>query len=75
MELYALLWRVGVVDIRHPGRRAHRSARASRVAGGPICPDPAAHGSEFLLRWSPPPRLPGPEPTRRGRSAYSRAVG
>ncbi|WP_096866341.1 Rv1535 domain-containing protein [Mycobacterium interjectum] len=75
VELYALLWRVGVVEIRHSDRTAHRSSRMSRVVSGPVCPDPAVHGSEFLSRWSPPPRLPGPEPTRQGRSAYSRAVG
>ncbi|WP_293344381.1 Rv1535 domain-containing protein [Mycobacterium sp.] len=44
-ELYALLWRAGVVDIRNPGRRADRGRRTSQVARGPICPDPAAHDS------------------------------
>jgi hypothetical protein len=31
VELYALLWRVGVVEIRHSDRTAYRSSRARHV--------------------------------------------
>lgn len=39
VELYALLWRVGVVEIRDDDR-----TRAA--ASGPICPDPSAHRAD-----------------------------
>jgi hypothetical protein len=47
IELYALLWRVGVVEIRHSDQAPRRGATApSRVARGRICPDPSAHCHE-----------------------------
>lgn len=53
VELYALLWRVGVVEIRHTDRAPHRGAtapsRAGRAAG---CPDPSAHEADSLVRWT-----------------------
>ncbi|HEV7582644.1 MAG TPA: Rv1535 domain-containing protein [Mycobacterium sp.] len=49
LELYALLWRVGIVEIVEPDRRLRRSPRFSaRVAPrsrGTLCPDPSAHSS------------------------------
>ncbi|MGB9221805.1 Rv1535 domain-containing protein [Mycobacterium sp.] len=36
-ELYALLWRVGVLEVREPAPR--------RPAGVLVCPDPAVHVS------------------------------
>ncbi|HEX5253490.1 MAG TPA: Rv1535 domain-containing protein [Mycobacterium sp.] len=56
LELYALLWRVGVVEIRHSDRAPRRGATApSRVVRGPICPDPSAHAEDRVVR------LPLPE--------------
>ncbi|WP_082984354.1 Rv1535 domain-containing protein [Mycobacterium sp. 1465703.0] len=53
VELYALLWRVGVVEIRQNDRAPHRSAKApSRVVRGPICPDPSAHRADRTVRWT-----------------------
>ncbi|WP_264064021.1 Rv1535 domain-containing protein [Mycobacterium montefiorense] len=46
LELYALLWRVGIVEIVEPDRRYPRFS--SRVAPRPkarLCLDPSAHGS------------------------------
>ncbi|WP_240355630.1 Rv1535 domain-containing protein [Mycobacterium bourgelatii] len=69
-ELYALLWRVGVVEI------AERSpARPSPSWSGPADPDFPAFGSA-----PPSPRLrqrrhPVPGPTRGGQSECTRATG
>ncbi|WP_084163307.1 Rv1535 domain-containing protein [Mycobacterium triplex] len=47
LELYALLWRVGIVEIVQPDRTHRRAPRfSSRVVSRPrgtICPDPSAH--------------------------------
>ncbi|HUH68068.1 MAG TPA: Rv1535 domain-containing protein [Mycobacterium sp.] len=77
LELYALLWRVGVVDIRHTERTTRRSSRAHQVvvAACPACPNLPKHGSERLSRWSRQRRLPEPAPTRGGPVACSRAIG
>src|SRR5271156_5915635 len=80
LELYALLWRVGVVQIVETSETAatsHRSPRAQVAEGlkGPICPDPSAHGSERPRPRSRQRRFPAPAPTRAGRVACSRAVG
>jgi len=57
IELYALLWRVGVVEIRHDERAPRRGAKArSRVVRGPICPDPTAHSDDRVVRL-PLPQL------------------
>src|SRR5882672_4811720 len=76
LELYALLWRVGVVEVREPdsARRAARkhAALMAHDLGAPICPDPSAHDSEQRSRR---PLPPGPGPNRSGRSGCSRAVG
>nr|WP_249026010.1 Rv1535 domain-containing protein [Mycobacterium paraseoulense] len=64
LELYALLWRVGVVEV-HPPRRAHRT----------ICPDPSAHDSQPRSRRSPRQRIPAPAPSRPDPAVYSRAIG
>ncbi|BAX90798.1 Rv1535 domain-containing protein [Mycobacterium shigaense] len=64
-ELYALLWRAGIVEIRHHQPRGRAARLVARVAPGPrrpICPDPAAHGC---------PRSRPQSPHR----AYSQAVG
>lgn len=59
LELYALLWRVGVVEIRHNDQAPRRGATApSGVARGPICPDPSAHSDDRDDRVV---RLPLPE--------------
>jgi len=51
LELYALLWRVGVVEIGHSDRTPHRGAKApAGTVRGPVCPDPAAHEADGLLR-------------------------
>ncbi|HYB81675.1 MAG TPA: Rv1535 domain-containing protein [Mycobacterium sp.] len=77
LELYALLWRFGVVDIRHPGRRAHRSATARQVVvvACATCPNLPKHGSERLSRWSPQRRTPAPAPSRSAPAVCSRAIG
>nr|WP_231120858.1 Rv1535 domain-containing protein [Mycobacterium colombiense] len=56
VELYALLWRVGVVEIRHSDRAPRRGANArTRVVRGPICPDPSAHAKDRrVVRWPLP---------------------
>src|SRR5256885_1043763 len=76
-ELYALLWRVGVVEVREvdSSRRAARryAALVAHDLGAPICPDPSAHDSEHPPRRSRRPRLPAPVPTPAGRPGCSRA--
>ncbi|OBB92507.1 hypothetical protein A5782_13620 [Mycobacterium sp. 852002-40037_SCH5390672] len=53
LELYALLWRVGVVEIRHSDPTTRRGAKApSRAVRGPVCPDPAAHEADRAVRWT-----------------------
>lgn len=70
LELYALLWRVGVVEIRHNDEATRRGAKApARVASGPICPDPSAHADDRDARVV---RLPLPELAS---ALYSRATG
>jgi hypothetical protein len=67
LELYALLWRAGVVEIRHNDRAPRRGAKAhSRVVRGPICPDPSAHSDGRVVR------LPLPESAS---AVYGRATG
>nr|WP_255361704.1 Rv1535 domain-containing protein [Mycobacterium sp. 852002-50816_SCH5313054-b] len=78
VELYALLWRVGVVEIRHSDRAAHRSSAQVRVAAcpaGAACPNLPQHGSERLPRRSHQRRRPGPVPSRPDPAACSRATG
>ncbi|WP_269462785.1 Rv1535 domain-containing protein [Mycobacterium basiliense] len=80
-ELYALLWRVGVVEIVEcetaPG--AMRLACSCRAAEGSVVPvahhDYPEYGPPQPSRRSRPRQLPGPAPTRPGRSGYNRAVG
>jgi hypothetical protein len=62
VELYALLWRVGVVEIRDNERAPRRGA----TARGPICPDPSAHADNRVVRW--PSRQIAP-------ATYNRATG
>ncbi|WP_077086532.1 Rv1535 domain-containing protein [Mycobacterium rhizamassiliense] len=68
-ELYALLWRVGVVEIRHDDQPRGRASRlVARVAPGPrrpVCPDPSAHGSH----------RPRPQSPQRPHRAYRQAAG
>jgi hypothetical protein len=49
LELYALLWRVGIVDIVQHDRTHRRAPRfSSRLASRPhgtLCPDPSAHAA------------------------------
>jgi hypothetical protein len=65
-ELYALLWRAGIVEIRDNHQPRGRAARlVARVAPGPqrpACPDPSAHG-------------PRRHSTQRPYRAYRQAVG
>nr|WP_237073456.1 Rv1535 domain-containing protein [Mycobacterium tuberculosis] len=75
LELYAVLWRVGVVEVRGTRRgKAHRS-RVVAGSAGPICPDPSAHGSARRRRRSQQSRLLSPAPSRVGRGGCSRATG
>ncbi|WP_255396710.1 Rv1535 domain-containing protein [Mycobacterium sp. E2462] len=76
VELYALLWRAGVVEIHRRERAPLRSARpASRAARGPVCPDPSAHDSQRQSRPSPQQRIPALAPSRRDPAEYSQATG
>ncbi|WP_244601825.1 Rv1535 domain-containing protein [Mycobacterium pseudokansasii] len=67
-ELYALLWRVGVVEIVE-----------RKPAAGPMDPVPHPYcpecGSERPSRRSRRRPTPGPAPTRPGRAGCSRAAG
>ncbi|WP_264078220.1 Rv1535 domain-containing protein [Mycobacterium stomatepiae] len=49
LELYALLWRVGIVEIVQPDLTYRRPPRfSSRIVSRPratICPDPSAHAA------------------------------
>nr|WP_255397088.1 Rv1535 domain-containing protein [Mycobacterium sp. E342] len=64
LELYALLWRVGVVEV-HPPQRGRRQ----------ICPDPSAHDSQSRSRRSPQRRIPAPAPSRLDPAVCIPAVG
>ncbi|WP_255361999.1 Rv1535 domain-containing protein [Mycobacterium sp. 1081908.1] len=75
VELYALLWRVGVVEIRHSDRTAQRSSRQVPVAACAACPNRPKPGSERLSRSSPRRRHPAPVPSRGDQAACSRAIG
>nr|WP_243703872.1 Rv1535 domain-containing protein [Mycobacterium marinum] len=80
-EIYALLWRVGLVEIvqREPSRVRVSVTCSCWVQEG--LEDPAAehdhpeHGPQLPSRRSQQRRLPGPAPTRPGRAGYNRAVG
>uniref|UniRef100_UPI0037C7869B Rv1535 domain-containing protein n=1 Tax=Mycobacterium simulans TaxID=627089 RepID=UPI0037C7869B len=77
-ELYAVLWRVGVVEVRETDPAKRRPAGNLAAPGGfqgRICPDPSAHDSGWPLRWSQQSRLLGPVPSRAVRAGCSRAVG
>ncbi|ORJ61069.1 Rv1535 domain-containing protein [Mycobacterium simiae] len=56
-ELYALLWRVGIVEIVGPDHRHRRpprfSARSASRPHGQLCPDPSAHVSKRPRRPQP----------------------
>ncbi|WP_249262742.1 Rv1535 domain-containing protein [Mycobacterium bohemicum] len=77
LELYALLWRVGVVDIRQSNRARRRCATGQRVvvAACPTCPNFAKHRSAPQSRRSP--RLLSPEPvsTQGALAVCSQATG
>ncbi|MGB8387358.1 Rv1535 domain-containing protein [Mycobacterium sp.] len=77
LELYALLWRFGVVEIRHPGRRARRSAGAHQVVvvACATCPNLPKPGSGRLSRWSPQRQTPALVPSRQDPAVCSRAIG
>jgi hypothetical protein len=77
LELYALLWRVGVVDIRPSDRTRHRSARQSQavVAACPNCPNLPTHGSERLLRRPALPRCAEPASPPEGLAVCSQVTG
>ncbi|HKI40054.1 MAG: Rv1535 domain-containing protein [Mycobacterium sp.] len=77
VELYALLWRVGVVDIRHSDRTRPRSGRRQPqvVAACPNCPNLPKHGSERLSRRSPLLRCPEPVSTPGDLAVCSQATG
>ncbi|HWF71224.1 MAG TPA: Rv1535 domain-containing protein [Mycobacterium sp.] len=75
-QLYALLWRAGVVEIVETDRMSRRApARAARVAPCPACHHVPIEGSPRPRPRSPQQRLLGPEPTPGDRAGYSRAVG
>src|ERR1700758_4574265 len=80
VELYSLLWRVGVVEIRHSDRTAYRSSRGRPVpvaacAPCPECPNLPQHGSERLPRRSLQRRRPAPAPNRLDPAVCSQATG
>ncbi|WP_425271240.1 Rv1535 domain-containing protein [Mycobacterium gastri] len=80
-ELYALLWRVGFVEVveRKPAPRRVSGAHSARVPTGPM--DPVRHpycpecGSERPSRRSRRRPTPGPVPTRPGRAECNRVAG
>ncbi|WP_372509664.1 Rv1535 domain-containing protein [Mycobacterium alsense] len=76
-ELYALLWRAGLVEVLDPAQTPRRVPMTKPPARYPHRGDPAVRTAARPRPRprSPQPRRPGPEPTRAGRSAYSRAVG
>ncbi|MGH3958413.1 Rv1535 domain-containing protein [Mycobacterium sp.] len=63
IELYAVLWRAGVVEVEQAQADQTRSA------------DQTAAGSRRPTRRLPLRLLPAPAPRRRAPAAYSRAVG
>ncbi|WP_236971375.1 Rv1535 domain-containing protein [Mycobacterium haemophilum] len=67
LQLYALLWRVGVVQIVQTDR--------VRVSRGMMCPDPSAHCLEQPRQQLRQQRLPGPAPTPAGPAECSRVAG
>ncbi|OPE47881.1 hypothetical protein BST27_24645 [Mycobacterium intermedium] len=71
-ELYALLWRVGVVEIVEP---VPARPSPSRPRSGPADPDFPALGSAHPSPLLRQPRRPDLEPTRGGRSECTRAIG
>src|ERR1700757_651035 len=80
VELYALLWRVGGVEIRHSDRSAYRSSRPRQApvpACAPCfgCPNLPKPGSGRLSRWSPPRHSPEPAPGRPDPAVCRRATG
>ncbi|HSS25338.1 MAG TPA: Rv1535 domain-containing protein [Mycobacterium sp.] len=76
IELYALLWRAGIVEILEPDQASRRaSGKAARVGSDPVDPDLRTAGSGRPRPLSRQWRLPGLEPTRGGRAAYSQSVG
>ncbi|WP_293322190.1 Rv1535 domain-containing protein [Mycobacterium sp.] len=79
VELYALLWRVGVVEIRETDRARRRSARSSQVvvacAPCAACPNLPKPGSERLSRRSPQRRPRELAPSRPDPAVCSRATG
>ncbi|WP_369807276.1 Rv1535 domain-containing protein [Mycobacterium sp. 852002-51057_SCH5723018] len=77
VELYALLWRVGVVEIRQSDRSARRSSqpRQARVAACSACPNRPIPGSERQSPRSPRRRPQEPAPSRPDPAVCSRATG
>ncbi|MGO9380714.1 MAG: Rv1535 domain-containing protein [Mycobacterium sp.] len=77
VELYALLWRVGVVEIRHRDRTPHRSSRAyqARTVLCPTCPNLRRHESERLSRRPAQRRPIEPAPNRADPAVCGRAIG
>ncbi|WP_246540979.1 Rv1535 domain-containing protein [Mycobacterium spongiae] len=74
-ELYALLWRVGVVEVRgtDPARRPQAMTLSSSAGRGLMCPDPSAHEPDW--RRSQQSGLLGPAPGHPVRGGCSRAAG
>jgi hypothetical protein len=67
VELYALLWRVGLVEIRQSDRARRRGVQAApRAIRFPICPDPSAHDTDRVVHRMSQPRTA---------AVYSRALG
>ncbi|WP_267891360.1 Rv1535 domain-containing protein [Mycobacterium shinjukuense] len=77
-ELYALLWRVGVVEVHGTEPAAHRRPAGkppSSAARRRTCPDPSAHASQWPPRWSRQSRTLDPGPSPAVRAGCSRAAG
>ncbi|HYQ35144.1 MAG TPA: Rv1535 domain-containing protein [Mycobacterium sp.] len=80
VELYALLWRVGVVEIRHSEGTAYRSSRARQAPAAACapclgCPNLPKPGSERLSRRSPQRRPQEPAPNRPDPAVCSQVAG
>ncbi|WP_372507621.1 Rv1535 domain-containing protein [Mycobacterium shimoidei] len=67
-QLYAALWRVGVVEVGHTRRPADPVPATLRV-------HQASSGWPLPARRLPPRLVPAPGPSPPARAAYSRAAG
>ncbi|HEY2502586.1 MAG TPA: Rv1535 domain-containing protein [Mycobacterium sp.] len=74
-QLYALLWRAGVVEIVETHRSPRRGPYSGLVVPCPTCPNVPKHRSERLSHRPQHPPLAEPAPARADRAGCSQAVG